>query len=176
MNYPDGKRINIGGEWYTFKSYLTFGDILFIVQETIKALENGVPTDDGGIFTDSIVGYNKNIMVADYIFNRHIIAVTCEELLELDYSLLLANNVFDELYNISGVPTANQYVRDIIENKNSVEYILENFLSKVVEKLPDTKELQKLSKSVIKELGSAKNKDLIDNLKDVFKFKAENII
>ena len=58
-------------------------------------------------------------------------------------------------------------INNIVDKRESIEYTLSNFLDKLVEKVPTTKDIQKLTKSIIKEVSNPKNKESIDRIKEV---------
>ena len=153
---------------YEVKDFLTSAEKIFIINQTLDAYDNGVVLTDGERQPDGIVGYNKNPISKDITFMIVVLNIVCPELLEHDLDILEEHAV---IYTLESVVEDVAYLRfginDIINKRESIEYTLSNFLDKLVEKIPNTKEIQKLTKSIIKDVSNPKNKESIDRIKEV---------
>ncbi len=178
MKMPQDIELIFGEEVFKIKSYLTFEEIGFIVQKSIQAYDEGLLQDDNVVaYTDKIQGFNKNLLCVDFAFNTLLSSLVCEDFKEVDYDILLNNSVFDELIlQVNGARYAYESIKEIINKKSSLEYQIGQGIEKLIAKLPDSKELQKLSKSLIKDLNNPKNGETIDRIKDIFDMKKNKIV
>ena len=161
------KKITFLEKEYEVKDFLTSSEKIFIINQTLDAYDNGMVLTDGERQPDEIVGYNKNPISKDITFMIVVLNIVCPELLEHDLDIL---EQYDIVYTLEGIVGDLTYLRhdisDIINKKESIEYILSNFLDKLVEKVPTTKDIQKLTKSIMKEVSNPKNKESINTIKE----------
>ncbi len=162
------KKITFLKKEYEVKDFLTSSEKIFIINQTLDAYDNGMVLTDGERQPDEIVGYNKNPISKDITFMIVVLNIVCPELLEHDLDIL---EQYDIVYTLEDVVNDVTYLRydinNIVDKRESVEYILSNFLDKLVEKVPTTKDIQKLTKSMLKEVSNPKNKESIDRIKEV---------
>ena len=162
------KKITFLEKEYEVKDFLTSSEKIFIINQTLDAYDNGMVLTDGERQPDEIVGYNKNPISKDITFMIVVLNIVCPELLEHDFDILEQYDIVYTLESIVGDLTYLRFdINDIINKKESIEYTLSNFLDKLVEKVPTTKDIQKLTKSIIKEVSNPKNKESIDRIKEV---------
>ena len=162
------KKITFLEKEYKVKDFLTSSEKIFIINQTLDAYDNGMVLTDGERQPDEIVGYNKNPISKDITFMIVVLNIVCPELLEHDLDILEQYDIVYTLESIVGDLTYLRFdINDIINKKESIEYTLSNFLDKLVEKVPTTKDIQKLTKSIIKEVSNPKNKESIDRIKEV---------
>ena len=162
------KKITFLEKEYEVKDFLTSSEKIFIINQTLDAYDNGMVLTDGERQPDEIVGYNKNPISKDITFMIVVLNIVCPELLEHDLDILEQYDIVYTLESIVGDLTYLRFdINDIINKKESIEYTLSNFLDKLVEKVPTTKDIQKLTKSIIKEVSNPKNKESINTIKEV---------
>ena len=172
MNYIENKIITIQGKDYEIKSYLTFAETQILVKQSTLAYLEGSQA-----LKDNLEIVEGNKMTSDFVFNSILVALVSEELSDIDYDILHSAGVFDlVMEEVVGAKQAKKYVEDAIRERNSFEYKFSEAMNKIVAKLPDSKELNKLSKSIIKDLTNPKNKDAFERLKDLIDFKKEEIL
>ncbi len=160
------KKITFLEKEYEVKDFLTSSEKIFIINQTLDAYDNGMVLTDGERQPDEIVGYNKNPISKDITFMIVVLNIVCPELLEHDFDILEQYDIVYTLESIVGDLTYLRFdINDIINKKESIEYTLSNFLDKLVEKVPTTKDIQKLTKSIIKEVSNPKNKESINTIK-----------
>lgn len=153
---------------YEVKDFLTSSEKIFIINQTLDAYDNGMVLTDGERQPDEIVGYNKNPISKDITFMIVVLNIVCPELLEYDLDILEQHDIMDTIEDVVNDVTYLRYdINNIVDKRESVEYILSNFLDKLVEKVPTTKDIQKLTKSMLKEVSNPKNKESIDRIKEV---------
>ena len=162
------KKITFLEKEYDVKGFLTSSEKIFIINQTLDAYDNGMVLTDGERQPDGIIGYDKNPISKDITFMIVVLNIVCPELLEHDLDILEEHAV---IYTLESVVEDVAYLRfginDIINKRESIEYTLSNFLDKLVEKIPNTKEIQKLTKSIIKDVSNPKNKESLDRIKEV---------
>ena len=162
------KKITFLEKEYEVKDFLTSSEKIFIINQTLDAYDNGMVLTDGERQPDEIVGYNKNPISKDITFMIVVLNIVCPELLEYDLDILEQHDIMDTIEDVVNDVTYLRYdINNIVDKRESVEYILSNFLDKLVEKVPTTKDIQKLTKSIIKEVSNPKNKESIDRIKEV---------
>ena len=166
------KKITFLEKEYEVKDFLTSSEKIFIINQTLDAYDNGMVLTDGERQPDEIVGYNKNPISKDITFMIVVLNIVCPELLEHDFDILEQYDIVYTLESIVGDLTYLRFdINDIINKKESIEYTLSNFLDKLVEKVPTTKDIQKLTKSIIKEVSNPKNKESINTIKEALSQK-----
>ena len=162
------KKITFLEKEYEVKDFLTSSEKIFIINQTLDAYDSGMVLTDGERQPDEIVGYNKNPISKDITFMIVVLNVVCPELLEHDLDILEQHDIIDAIeYVVDDVTYLRYDINNIVDKRESVEYILSNFLDKLVEKVPTTKDIQKLTKSMLKEVSNPKNKESIDRIKEV---------
>ena len=162
------KKITFLEKEYEVKEFLTSSEKIFIINQTLDAYDNGIVLTDGERQPDEIVGYNKNPISKDITFMIVVLNIVCPELLEYDLDILEQHDIMDTIEDVVNDVTYLRYdINNIVDKRESVEYILSNFLDKLVEKVPTTKDIQKLTKSMLKEVSNPKNKESIDRIKEV---------
>ena len=153
---------------YEVKNFLTSAEKIFIINQTLDAYDNGMVLTDGERQPDEIVGYNKNPISKDITFMIVVLNIVCPELLEHDLDILEQHDIIDAIEDVVDDVTYLRYdINNIVDKRESIEYVLSNFLDKLVEKVPTTKDIQKLTKSMLKEVSNPKNKESIDRIKEV---------
>lgn len=171
------KKIEVKGQEFEIKTYLTEEEKIFILDKSIEAYEIGGMLDNDERALDNIHGFDKNPISKNITFNITCLNAVSEELAKLDYQTLLEEDVFRKISNsVEDVKELKDMLENIIDKKYSLEFIIGQFLEKIVDKIPTTKQLQSLSKSVMKDLNNPKNKDAVDKLKELLDFKKNNII
>ena len=162
------KKITFLEKEYEVKDFLTSSEKIFIINQTLDAYDNGMVLTDGERQPDEIVGYNKNPISKDITFMIVVLNIVCPELLEHDLDILEQHDIIDAIeYVVDDVTYLRYDINNIVDKRESMEYTLSNFLDKLVEKVPTTKDIQKLTKSIIKEVSNPKNKESIDRIKEV---------
>ena len=162
------KKITFLEKEYEVKEFLTSSEKIFIINQTLDAYDNGMVLTDGERQPDEIVGYNKNPISKDITFMIVVLNIVCPELLEHDLDILEQHDIMDTIeYVVNDVTYLRYDINNIVDKRESVEYILSNFLDKLVEKVPTTKDIQKLTKSMLKEVSNPKNKESIDRIKEL---------
>ena len=162
------KKITFLEKEYKVKDFLTSSEKIFIINQTLDAYDNGMVLTDGERQPDEIVGYNKNPISKDITFMIVVLNIVCPELLEHDLDILEQHDIIDDIeYVVDDVTYLRYDINNIVDKRESVEYTLSNFLDKLVEKVPTTKDIQKLTKSMLKEVSNPKNKESIDRIKEV---------
>lgn len=170
-------KINVKGQEFKIKTYLTEEEKIFILDKSIEAYEIGGMLDNGERVLDKIYGFDKNPISKNITFNIVCLNAISEDLAKLDYQTLLEEDVFRKISNsVEDVRELKEALDDIINKKYSLEFIIGQFLEKISDKIPTSKQLQSLSKSIMKDLNNPKNKDAVDNLKELLNFKKSNII
>lgn len=169
--------ITIEDKEYFIKSFLTTDEKKFLINKTLEAYELGLMLEDGSRQKDEIYGFDKNPLSKNITFDIITLNLVCEEFTELDYELLKVNGVFEAIKEINkDVFSTFSMIDSIIDKKDSAEYAIVQFLDKLIEKIPNAKDIQKMSKSIIKDLANPKNKEVIDGLKDLITLKTNNVI
>ena len=162
------KKITFLEKEYEVKEFLTSSEKIFIINQTLDAYDNGMVLTDGERQPDEIVGYNKNPISKDITFMIVVLNIVCPELLEHDLDILEQHDIIDAIDDVVDDVTYLRYdINNIVDKRESIEYTLSNFLDKLVEKVPTTKDIQKLTKSMLKEVSNPKNKESIDRIKEV---------
>ena len=162
------KKITFLEKEYEVKEFLTSSEKIFIINQTLDAYDNGMVLTDGERQPDEIVGYNKNPISKDITFMIVVLNIVCPELLEQDLDILEQHDIIDAIEDVVDDVTYLRYdINNIVDKRESIEYTLSNFLDKLVEKVPTTKDIQKLTKSMFKEVSNPKNKESIDRIKEV---------
>lgn len=162
------KKITFLEKEYEVKDFLTSAEKIFIINQTLDAYDNGMVLTDGERQPDEIVGYNKNPISKDITFMIVVLNIVCPELLEHDLDILEQHDIIDAIEDVVDDVTYLRYdINNIVDKRESIEYTLSNFLDKLVEKVPTTKDIQKLTKSILKEVSNPKNKESIDRIKQV---------
>ena len=162
------KKITFLEKEYKVKEFLTSSEKIFIINQTLDAYDNGMVLTDGERQPDGIVGYNKNPISKDITFMIMVLNIVCPELLEHDLDILEQHDIIDTIeYMVDDVTYLKYDINNIVDKRESIEYTLSNFLDKLVEKVPTTKDIQKLTKSMLKEVSNPKNKESIDRIKEV---------
>ena len=162
------KKITFLEKEYEVKEFLTSSEKIFIINQTLDAYDNGMVLTDGERQPDEIVGYNKNPISKDITFMIVVLNIVCPELLEYDLDILEQHDIMDTIeYVVNDVTYLRYDINNIVDKRESIEYVLSNFLDKLVEKVPTTKDIQKLTKSMLKEVSNPKNKEFIDRIKEV---------
>lgn len=162
------KKITFLEKEYEVKDFLTSSEKIFIINQTLDAYDNGMVLTDGERQPDEIVGYNKNPISKDITFMIVVLNIVCPELLEHDLDILEQHDIIDAIEDVVDDVTYLRYdINNIVDKRESIEYTLSNFLDKLVEKVPTTKDIQKLTKSILKEVSNPKNKESIDRIKQV---------
>ena len=161
------KKITFLKKEYEVKDFLTSSEKIFIINQTLDAYDNGMVLTDGERQPDEIVGYNKNPISKDITFMIVVLNIVCPELLEHDLDILEQHDIIDAIeYVVDDVTYLRYDINNIVDKRESMEYTLSNFLDKLVEKVPTTKDIQKLTKSIIKEVSNPKNKESINTIKE----------
>ena len=162
------KKITFLEKEYEVKDFLTSAEKIFIINQTLDAYDNGMVLTDGERQPDEIVGYNKNPISKNITFMIVVLNIVCPELLEHDLDILEQHDIIDAIEDVVDDVTYLRYdINNIVDKRESMEYTLSNFLDKLVEKVPTTKDIQKLTKSMLKEVSNPKNKESIDIIKEV---------
>lgn len=162
------KKITFLEKEYEVKDFLTSSEKIFIMNQTLDAYDNGMVLTDGERQPDEIVGYNKNPISKDITFMIVVLNIVCPELLEHDLDILEQHDIIDTIEDVVDDVTYLRYdINNIVDKRESIEYTLSNFLDKLVEKVPTTKDIQKLTKSMLKEVSNPKNKESIDRIKEI---------
>lgn len=174
MKRKEFTTIRIDGEDFNIKSSLSLSEITLLVQETMRVYAEGLVNAEGKFDTDNIIGLDGNPISADFAFNVVLTSLVSQELSQIDYDILYSHRAYEViLEEVVGAKEAKQYVIDAIKRINSLENVLMKSVTTLAEKLPDAKDLQKLSKSLIKDLTNPKNADAINKLKDVLVLNKE---
>jgi hypothetical protein len=149
------------------KSYLTLSEKMLLVRHAIQAYLDG---SEG--LKDQLVVTDGNKMVADFVFNTTLTSLVGEELSEIDSDILSSHNVYTRLLeDVNGALEAKQYFEDAIKERNSIEFKIGEALEKLINKLPDSKDITKLSKSLVKDFTNPKNAEMFDRIKDLMDIK-----
>ena len=167
MKFRDKIEFIINDESYMIKSYLTLSEKMLLVRHAIQAYLDG---SEG--LKDQLVVTDGNKMVADFVFNTTLTSLVGEELSEIDSDILSSHNVYTRLLeDVNGALEAKQYFEDAIKERNSIEFKIGEALEKLINKLPDSKDITKLSKSLVKDFTNPKNAEMFDRIKDLMDIK-----
>ena len=167
MKFRDKIEFIINDESYMIKSYLTLSEKMLLVRHAVRAYLDG---SEG--LKDQLVVTDGNKMVADFVFNTTLTSLVGEELSEIDSDILSSHNVYTRLLeDVNGALEAKQYFEDAIKERNSIEFKIGEALEKLINKLPDSKDITKLSKSLVKDFTNPKNAEMFDRIKDLMDIK-----
>ena len=172
MKFKDKIEFIVDSECYMIKSYLTLSEKMLLVRHAVQAYLDG---SEG--LKDQLVITDGNKMVADFVFNTTLVALVSEELGEIESDVLASHNIYVRLLeDVNGALEAKQYFEDAIKERNSIEYKVGEALEKLIAKLPDSKDIQKISKSLVKDLTNPKNAEMFDRIKDLMDIKKKDSI
>lgn len=168
MDLPEVKKFQIGGEEFDIVPYLTFNQMHQIIGGCVEVFDSGIKDLEDNLVKDDIGGWDKNVLFMERNFNSFLVE-KCTTLKDWDYDVLIANGIFELLYDeiINARETLDK-VYDIIEKRDSVPYILEKSVDKIISKIPTSKELSGLYSKISKDLTSGKFEKVVEKLKDTF--------
>ena len=170
MKFKENIQFIVEDEKFEIKSYLTLSEKMLLVRHAILAYVEG---SEG--MKDQLVITDGNKMTADFVFNTILVSLVSDELGEIDSDILASHNVYERLlYEVAGALEAKRYFDDTIKEKNSIEHKVGEALEKLMAKLPDSKDIQKLSKSLVKDLTNPKNAEMFDRIKDLMDIKKKD--
>lgn len=172
MKFKENIQFVVEDEKFDIKAYLTLSEKMLLVRHAVLAYVEG---NEG--LKDDVVTTDMNKMTADFVFNTILVSLVSDELSEVDSDILSSHNVYERLlYEVAGALEAKRYFDDLVKERNSIEYKVGEALEKLIAKLPDSKDIQKLSKSLIKDLTNPKNKEMISSLKNLLDIKKQDNI
>lgn len=172
MKFKENIQFVVEDEKFDIKAYLTLSEKMLLVRHAVLAYVEG---NEG--LKDDVVTTDMNKMTADFVFNTILVSLVSKELSEIDSDILGSHNVYERLlYEVSGALEAKRYFDDLVKQRNSIEYKVGEALEKLIAKLPDSKDIQKLSKSLVKDLTNPKNAEMFNRIKDLLDIKKQDNI
>lgn len=172
MKLRDKIKIIVEDECFEIRSYLTLSEKMLLVRHAILAYVEG---NEG--LKDNVVTTDMNKMTADFVFNTILVSLVSNELSEIDSDILASHNIYERLlYEVTGALESKRYFDDLVKQRNSIEYKVGEALEKLIAKLPDSKDIQKLSKSLVKDLTNPKNAEMFNRVKDLLDIKKQDNI
>jgi len=167
MEFPNKIIRELGGEKFEVIPYLTLSQIQSIAGGCIDIFDNGCKTEDGKIVTD-IEDWDKSLILMERNFDAFLIE-TCTTLKNVDYDVAVANGVISLLYDeVINAKSTLDKIYHIIGKRDSLPYVVEKAIKKLMEKIPTPKELEKLYSTVKKDVASGKFNESIGKIKDIF--------
>lgn len=167
MKFPEKKSVVIAGEEFNIIPYLTLVQVREIIGGCIDVFDNGLKIESGEIVTD-IKSWDKSLILMERNFNAFLIE-TCIDVKDLDYDVAVANGVVDFLYeNVINAEATLEKIYQIIEKRDSLPYVTEKAINKIIEKIPTAKGLEKLYSTVKKDMTSGKFNESFDKIKNMF--------
>ena len=167
MEFPVKIDCEINKEKFILTPYLTLDETREIAGGCIEIFDNGVVTESGEIVRDTS-SWDKSLILMERNFNAFLIE-TCTDLKDIDYDVAVANEVVDFLYeNVINAKSTLAKIYQIIEKRDSLPYVAEKAINKLVEKIPTAKGLEKLYSTVKKDMASGKFNESFDKIKNMF--------
>lgn len=168
MEFPKNIQIKLDDISFELRPYLTFEETLRIAKVCIETYDEGATNTENEKIYDDIKGYDKNVFLMEQIFNACLINL-CTDIIEYDYDILVALGVIDyiKVTIVNAEATLNK-INEIIKKRETLEAVVEKGISKLIEKLPTSKELKNLYSVVKKDMSSGKFNELLEKTKDIF--------
>jgi len=167
MNLPINIILEVAGEKFEVVPYLTLTQMREIAGGCVDVFDNGLQDEDGEFVTDT-KSWDKSLILMERNFNAFLIE-NCTSLKDIDYDVAVANGVVELLYEvIVNAKSTLDKIYQIIEKRDSLPYVAEKAINKLISKLPTSKELEKLYSTVKKDVASGKFNESIGKIKDMF--------
>lgn len=167
MNLPENTVRQISGEKFEVIPYLTLTQVREIAGGCIDVFDNGLE-DENGKFSTDMKSWDKSLILMERNFNAFLIE-NCTTLKDIDYDVAVANGVIELLYDVViNAKSTLDKIYQIIEKRDSLPYVAEKAINRLIEKIPTSKELEKLYSTVKKDVASGKFNESINKIKDMF--------
>jgi len=161
------KEVQCFGNSIKLRKYIATSEIFNIVSQCIEAYDSGVEQKDKTRQFDDVPNFYKNVLGMEILFNMLVIS-TCTNLSEYDYDMLIACGFIEDLdILIVNYTEVKEKIYFIISKRDSLEYVVENALNQLIEKIPNSKEITRLYNKVKKDLTSEKVGEIITRIKDI---------
>ena len=168
MKFPDKKTMTIGDAQHKIKPYLTSDEEMAIIISCVRIYDEGAKNVDGIIIYDDIPNWDKSILLMEQNFNKCLIEL-CTDFTDYDYDMLIACGIIEKLYAyIINANSALEKLYKIIDKRDSLPYVVEKGIEKIIKKIPTAKEIDGLYSKVKKDVVSGKMNEAIVKIKDIF--------